>query len=70
MQGTHPDDGQPLEFVDGSPDGGKVPELTGISEAFAPEYKAEEIFEKAQQLYKKSKSWQRGGELGPTRFPT
>lgn len=55
-QGTHPDDGQPLEFVDGPPDGGKVPELAGISEAFAPEYKAEEIFEMAQQLYKKSKS--------------
>jgi Mn-containing catalase len=55
-QGTHPDDGQPLEFVDGPPDGGKVPELAGISEAFAPEYRAEEIFEMAQQLYKKAKS--------------
>jgi len=28
----------------------------GISEAFAPEYRAEEIFEMAQQLYKKVKS--------------
>jgi Mn-containing catalase len=54
--GTHPDDGQPLEFVDGPPDGGKIPELDGISEAFAPEYKAEEIFEIAQKLYKKAKS--------------
>ncbi len=54
--GTHPDDGQPLEFVDGPPDGGKMPQLDGISEAFAPEYKAEEIFEMAQQLYKKAKS--------------
>ena len=53
--GTHPDDGKPLEFVDGPPDGGKLPELHGISEAFAPEYKAEEIFEMAQKLYKKSK---------------
>jgi manganese catalase len=55
-QGAHPDDGQPLEFVDGPPDGGKLPELVGISEAFAPEYKAEEIFEMAQQLYQKAKS--------------
>ena len=55
-QGAHPDDGQPLEFVDGPPDGGKVPELVGISEAFAPEYKAEEIFEMAQKLYQKAKS--------------
>jgi hypothetical protein len=28
----------------------------GISEAFAPEYKAEEIFEMAQKLYQKAKS--------------
>ena len=55
-QGAHPDDGQPLEFVDGPPDGGKVPELAGISEAFAPEYRAEEIFEMAQKLYQKAKS--------------
>src|SRR5271166_4058598 len=55
-QGAHPDDGQPLEFVDGPPDGAKLPELANISEAFAPEYKAEEIFEMAQKLYKKTKS--------------
>ena len=53
--GTHPDDGKPLEFIDGPPEGGKLPELHGISEAFAPDYKAEEIFEMAQKLYKKSK---------------
>jgi hypothetical protein len=51
-QWTHPDDGQPLEFVDGPPDGSRMPELAGISEAFTPEYKAEAIFEMAQQLYK------------------
>src|SRR5688572_19448764 len=54
-QGTHPDDGQPLQFVDGPPDGGKLPELANISEAFAPEYKAEEIMEMAQKLYQKSR---------------
>ena len=53
--GNHPEDGQPLEFIDGPPDGGKLPELHGISEAFAPEYKAEEIFEMANKLYQKSK---------------
>jgi Mn-containing catalase len=55
-QGAHPEDNQPLEFVDGPPEGGKLPELVGISEAFAPEYKAEEIFEIAQKLYQKAKS--------------
>ena len=54
-QGNHPEDGTPLEFVDGPPDGGKMPELANISEAFAPEYKAEEIFEMAQKLYAKAK---------------
>ncbi len=54
-QGNHPEDGQPLEFIDGPPDGGKMPELHGISEAFAPEYKAEEIFEMAQKLYQKAR---------------
>ncbi len=55
-QGTHPDDGQPLEFIDGPPDGGKMPNLVGISEAFAPEYKAEEIFEMAQKLHLKAQN--------------
>ena len=53
--GTHPDDGKPLEFIDGPPDGGRMPELHGISEAFAPEYKAEEIFEIARKLYQKAR---------------
>ena len=53
--GNHPDDNKPLEFIDGPPSGGKLPELHGISEAFAPEYKAEEIFEIAQKLYQKSR---------------
>jgi Mn-containing catalase len=53
--GNHPDDNQPLEFIDGPPEGGKLPELHGISAAFAPEYQAEEIFEIAQKLYQKSR---------------
>ncbi len=55
-EGTHPDDGQPLEYLDGAPEGSKMPDLANISEAFAPDYKAEEIFEMAQQLYKKSRA--------------
>lgn len=54
-QGTHPDDNMPLEFIDGPPEGGKMPDLANISEAFAPEYKAEEIFEMAQKLYQKAR---------------
>jgi Mn-containing catalase len=54
-QGMHPDDNSELVVVDGPPDGGKLAELHNISEAFAPEYKAEEIFEIAQKLYQKAK---------------
>jgi Mn-containing catalase len=35
-RGTHPDDGQPLEVVDGPPRGGRVPDLRGVREEFAP----------------------------------
>jgi Mn-containing catalase len=55
-QGNHPDDNTPLEFIDGPPDGGKMPNLVGISEAFAPEYKAEEILEMAQKLHMKAQN--------------
>jgi Mn-containing catalase len=40
-----------LEVVDGHPDGGKIPELAGISAAFTPDYQPEEIFEIANNLY-------------------
>ena len=53
--GNHPDDNKPLEFIDGPPDGGRMPELANISEAFAPEYKAEEIYEIATKLWQKAK---------------
>jgi Mn-containing catalase len=53
-EGTHPDDGKPLEVVDGPPQGGKLPELAGIGSSFAPEYQAEEIFEIASKLYKRA----------------
>jgi Mn-containing catalase len=55
--GEHPDggacvvvDGPPMELA------GSHVELAGISSAFAPEYHPGEIFEMAQQLYKKAKS--------------
>ncbi|MGK9168107.1 manganese catalase family protein [Inquilinus limosus] len=46
----------PLEVVDGPPDGGKVPDLAGISEAFTPNYQPQEIFEIANKLYQASKA--------------
>ncbi|HEX7009459.1 MAG TPA: manganese catalase family protein [Phycisphaeraceae bacterium] len=55
-QGAHPDDNQPLEFVDGPPDGGRLPELANISEAFAPEYHAQEVFEMANRLWQKARA--------------
>jgi Mn-containing catalase len=45
-----------LEVVDGHPDGGKIPELAGISAAFTPDYQPEEIFEIANKLYTAFKS--------------
>jgi Mn-containing catalase len=50
------DPGGPLEVVDGHPDGGKIPDLVGISAAFTPDYQPEEIFEIANKLYKASKN--------------
>lgn len=35
-QGPHPDDGQPLEVVDGRPDAARVPDLREVPEEFAP----------------------------------
>jgi Mn-containing catalase len=53
-EGTHPQDGQPLQVVDGPPEGGNLAELTGIASSFAPDYAPEEIFEIATKLYKKA----------------
>lgn len=53
--GTHPEDGQPLEVVDGPPQGGNLANLAGIASSFAPEYQPEEIFEIATKLYKEAK---------------
>ncbi|MEA2711602.1 MAG: Mn-containing catalase [Phycisphaerales bacterium] len=55
--GPHPDGGECV-FLDGPPTdtAGNHVDLAGISSAFAPEYHPQEIFEMAQQLYKKAKS--------------
>jgi Mn-containing catalase len=53
--GVHPEDGKPLEVVDGPPDGAKQADLAGIASAFAPEYEPAEIFEIATKLYNKAK---------------
>ena len=53
--GTHPEDGKPLEVIDGPPEGGNLADLQGIASAFAPEYTGEEIFEIATKLYNKAK---------------
>lgn len=44
-----------LEFVDAPPSGGDLANLAGIASSFAPNYAPEEIFEMANQLYKKAK---------------
>jgi len=45
-----------LEVVDGHPDGGKIPELEGVANAFTPDYAPQEIFEIASKLSAKAKS--------------
>ncbi|MEM1383748.1 MAG: manganese catalase family protein [Pseudomonadota bacterium] len=52
--GPHPDGTGDLIIVDGPPEGGDMNDYEGISEAFTPEYTAEEIFEIAQKLYQKA----------------
>lgn len=52
--GTALDGSGPLEVVDGPPQGGDYMDLSGVSDAFAPEYHPEEIYEMAQKLYKKA----------------
>ena len=44
-----------LEVVDGMPEGGKIHDLTGHANAFAPDYAPEEMFEIATKLYKASR---------------
>ena len=44
-----------LEVRDGTPDGGKIHQLTGVPSAFTPDYAPEEMFEIATKLYKKSR---------------
>ena len=44
-----------LEVVDGHPDGGHIPDLSGSGEAFTPDYAPQELFEVASKLYKKSR---------------
>lgn len=52
--GEHFDGSGPLEVVDGPPQGGNMNDYEGISEAFAPEYAPEEIFEIAQKIYERA----------------
>jgi Mn-containing catalase len=44
-----------LEVVEGTPEGGSIPNLDGMASAFTPEYAPEEMFEIATKLYKASR---------------
>lgn len=52
--GTHPEDGRPLEVVDAFPAGFPAPSAPEISEAFSPAYEPGEIFEIAAKLARES----------------
>lgn len=49
-KGTHPEDGSPLEVVEGTPKGAPVPELEDLPEEFAPGISREDFHEIARRL--------------------
>jgi Mn-containing catalase len=48
--GTHPDDGQPFEVVDGPPEGARVPSFREVPAEFAPGIEAGLLSELAAKL--------------------
>ncbi|CAM3340891.1 manganese catalase family protein [Hydrogenibacillus schlegelii] len=52
-KGEHPDGGT-LDVVDGPPEGGEIPDLAAIPNAFAPGYHPEELAEIAAAIMKRS----------------
>jgi Mn-containing catalase len=53
-QGQALDGSGPLEVVDGPPEGGDLARLDDAASAFTPDYRPEEIYEIAQNLYRKA----------------
>ncbi|MFD2610841.1 manganese catalase family protein [Paenibacillus gansuensis] len=51
-KGPHPEDGLPLEVVDGTPEGGPIPEYPDVPEEFAPGIGPDEFMEIAKRLQK------------------
>ena len=49
-KGKHPGDGQPLQVVDGPPQGAPMPDLDELPEEFAPGISQEDFFEIARRL--------------------
>jgi len=48
--GTHPSDGQPLEVVEGAPQGGTIPDLDAVPEEFAPGISMEDFLDIGKRL--------------------
>ncbi|MFD2670908.1 manganese catalase family protein [Marinicrinis sediminis] len=53
-KGTHPEDGQPLEVIQGTPQGGPIPELDDLPEEFAPGISQEDFMEIAKRLQREA----------------
>ena len=49
-KGTHPEDGQPLEVIQGIPQGFPIPEAPAVEEEFAPGISHEDFKEIARRL--------------------
>lgn len=49
-KGTHPEDGSPLEVIQGMPEGGPIPDLPDAPETFAPGISHEDFLQISQRL--------------------
>ncbi|PEZ03939.1 manganese catalase [Bacillus sp. AFS018417] len=49
-KGKHPEDGQPLQVIDGPPQGAPIPDLDELPEEFAPGISQEDFFEIVRRL--------------------
>ncbi|MBN2908086.1 manganese catalase family protein [Polycladomyces sp. WAk] len=49
-KGKHPLDGKPLEVIEGTPEGGPIPDLEEVPEEFAPGISKEDFMEIAKRL--------------------
>ncbi len=53
-KGTHPEDGQPLEVIEGTPEGAPTPDFAGLPQQFAPGISQEDFMQIAKRLQREA----------------